>query len=95
VAGLGKRRAGPVWKGWAGWAGWFLGLGPSTWLGSFLFLSPFYSLFQTPLNLKPFEFKFKFEFNPSTQTKEQCTSMNATTKLNLEKILITCKTKLD
>ena len=63
AAGLGKKRAGPVWKGWAGWAGWFLGLGPSTRLGSFLFLSPFYFLFQTPLNLKP------FEFNPSTQTK--------------------------
>ena len=29
----------------------------------------FYFLFQTLLNLKPFEFKFKFEFNSSTQTK--------------------------
>ena len=62
------------------WAGLAIGL----FLSSFLF----YFLFQTPPNLKPFEFKFEFEFKPHSINKimhqHECTIM-----LNLNYILIT------
>ena len=64
-------------QGRLGWAwvefgsGWVL-------FSSFLF----YSISKTNTQIL-IEFKFQFEFKPSTQQKEQCTSMNATSKLNL------------
>ena len=64
--------------GWArrggrgGAAGPLKGLGWVEVSNSFLF-----SYFKLTQTTQLFEFKNKFEFNPSTQTKEQCTSMNA------------------
>ena len=43
------------------WAGLAIGLFPSSFL--------FFFLFQTPPNLKPFEFKFEFEFKPHSINK--------------------------
>ena len=58
--------------------GW-VGFGSLGWVEvSISFLFSYFKLTQTT---QLFEFKNKFEFNPSTQTKEQCTSMYAQTSL--------------
>ena len=75
----GKRAAGRGGKK-GSWADGVLG--PGWVLAGFPFLILFYSISKANTEIL-IEFKFQFEFKPSTQTKEQCSSMNATTKFNL------------
>jgi len=81
-------RFGPVGKEWAervGLLGWF----EMVWV----FLTPLLSIsISTPFNL----LNSNSNLNSTLALKQikQCTSMNATTRLNLEKKLITCERKL-
>ena len=81
-----KRRFGPT--GLLCWVGldW-----QRVWV--FYFLSFFYFLFQTKLNL--FEFKLEFEFNPSTQTNKTMHQHECNNKFKPRKNLITCEIKLN
>ena len=91
-AGLGRaagpaQKVGPRGGRWV-WAG-KLGLG-LLWVFPFLFLFLFYF----SLKLNYLNSKGILNSNPyEIKQLKQCISMNASTKLNLRKILITCETK--
>jgi len=72
--------------------------GTGIWAGSLLFSLSFFFLFLFffKLNSNYLNSNTSLNSNPMHSTKiKPCTSMNAQTILNLEKILIACATKLD
>ena len=78
-----------VGRGEAG-SGWEIGFGFALGFSFFLFLFLFYFL----LNLNYLNSKEILNSNPyEIKQLKQCISMNALTKLNLRKFLITCETK--
>ena len=82
--GKGRRWAGQVWV-WAERGEKAAGLVLGFWVGLGVFYFPFLFLIQTSL------FEFKQNLNSTLTLKQinQCSSMNATTQLNLRKFLIT------